>query len=117
MISSMSMRQACQVYGDLIEALYGNASHGHEAEIYAYRLVGSSPTAENDNQSELGRAARIDMALDASQALTDLLMLFLQEYEDALVKIDGERYRGGTVKPFDHRVHVSIRRKKALRVR
>lgn len=117
MIPSMSMRQACQVYGDLIEARHGEASHGYETEIYAYRLVGSSPTAENDHQTELGRSARTDMAFDAAQALSDLLVLFLQEYPESIVKIDGERYHGGTVKPFAHRVHVEVRRRRRRKLR
>ena len=98
--------QACDVWSSLEDALQGRASHGHEAEIYAYRLLPSLPTAESATHNrafgatETGRRAMDEAARLAFAELRTLVEAFAEAREVVCV-ID-------PYEPFLHRVKVRV---------
>lgn len=113
MISTMSMRQALEVWNKLHDAYHGEASHGATAEIYAYELAPYDPKA---NQPAFGEESRDELGRHAARNLCDLLCLFV-ELNRCVIKIDADRDGMGgylfkpyhtTIPSFDHRIHVHV---------
>lgn len=97
---NISIHQACTVWNDLRDAMEGKASHGNEAEIYAYRLMPNTPI--------LSIAAKIK----AAKSLIALIDLFRETYPDYYAFIDGYDYHNWAEQEqatFDHRVKVEMR--------
>lgn len=103
----ISIRQALSVYSDLIRAMNGEASHGTDVEIYAYRLLPNMPTEHMDINDE----EKQDAYMMAQIALSGLCHCLEKEF-DCTVEINGvncnfwRSLQPGFV--FDHRVMVSV---------
>jgi len=103
---NISIRQACILWDALRDAMEGKASHGFEAEIYAYTLMPSIPSME------MGSIRHDKDCIRASRSLVDMIELFLEQYPNTYAFIDGEGYRSWLEKigaNFDHRVKIEIR--------
>lgn len=112
-----SLPQALEVWADLEDALRGEHGFGgHVAEIYAYRLVGHSPSfAVLPLNSEAGQEAAREFALQASTAMTALLHAFIDRRR-CLVRVDVGRFdrgkafgAGDRLEPQAHRWHIEVR--------
>lgn len=102
-----SIYQAVEVYDDLRSAYEGDASHGNEAQIYAYRLL------PNDPQMIRGQDYKKDPVdlRRASQSLGEIIDMFKERYNEAKILIEGINYKTWLKKyghEFDHRVHVKV---------
>jgi len=102
-IAKISVRNALHLWTELDQAYFGvNSFGGTTAEIYAYRVVGRSPSrghnAEWDKQEDL----------DAASALYEFLMEF-KSHRNCKVKVN-DLPLGPWLKreEFGHRVHVEI---------
>ena len=93
-----------QLWGNLVEALHGKASHGSECEIYAYRFMIYNPLAhEHRDEKELRR-----VAVRANKNLIALCEMFA-ETSGADIFINGtplDTWPEDFV--FDHRVKVQV---------
>lgn len=110
-IAMVSMDQALDIWSELEQAYHGtNSFGGHDAEIYAYRLLRNNPTAHyaaEGSQTKL-KAVKED-GLAAAWALYGLLMKFARD-RDARILVGGRKLGRWLVKePFVHRCHVTIR--------
>lgn len=110
----VSTFELMKLWGELIEAWYGKASHGHVIEIYSYRLAAPSiyanllPESTIAHQEYEARAIRLHA----------LLTLFDECYECKSISIGVNRDNDGTLlspdwercipTPFDYRVHVKV---------
>ena len=110
---NLSLAQALSLWSDLIDAEYGRASHGHDAEIYAYRLMSRDPMAEvgeGGGASRLSEDAVYEQRRQAAWSLVRIVEHFV-DHRDARVAIDGHDPRewlavvGGG---FGHRVKVRV---------
>lgn len=114
----LSLAQALSLWSSLIDAEYGKASHGYDAEIYAYRLMSRDPVAEGDAFARARSEAVPRMCSDAAteqrvQAARSLVAI-VEHFEterNVSVRIDEHRprfwldhYGGG----FGHRVKVRV---------
>ena len=101
---NISINQACILWDELKKAMEGKASHGFEAEIYAYTLMPSIPGLDKISiNTDYIRAAR---------ALVEMINLFRERYTDTYAFIDGQDYHFWLEKVhanFVHRVKVEIR--------
>lgn len=107
---SIPLGEMLDLWAEIREADLGvNGYGGDVAELYAYRFVGRSPSAEMDVPD--GRELQ---SLEAA----DALLALCREYElrrECMVEIEtpnGWRRCGGWLAEggFDHRVHVRVRR-------
>lgn len=102
----ISINQACKIWDDLRDAMEGKASHGHTAEIYAYRLMPCVPSLgmeSVDHTTEYRRAA---------ESLVALMKLFVETYPDCHFFIDDRHYHTWlnlVGENFHHRVQVEAR--------
>lgn len=105
-IMNISINQACTLWDELRNAMEGKASHGFEAEIYAYTLMPSIPSLEMksiNHNADYIRAAR---------SLVEMINLFRERYPNVYAFIDGQDYHFWLEKvqaDFTHRVKVEIR--------
>ena len=79
----LSIHQAINLWEELLNAMQGNASHGREAEIYAYTLMPSIPSLKMKS---------VDHSMcyvKAANSLLDLINLF-KEKHNVLAFIDGQ---------------------------
>jgi hypothetical protein len=103
---NISINQACILWDELRNAMEGKASHGFEAEIYAYMLMPSIPslgTKSINHNADYIRAAR---------SLIELIDLFRERYPNVYAFIDGQDYRFWLEKvqeDFNHKVKVEMR--------
>lgn len=114
MIPSMSMRQALNVWEELVDAYHGRNGYGSDtAEIYAYRLLERSPSAEASASfaTELHRKAIEEQASEAAFNLACLLHHFRETHNGVRIAVEGVPFTGvrsTPLDPFDHRVHVKV---------
>jgi hypothetical protein len=109
---NLSLLQAMDVWGDLVEAYHGvNGYGGNVAEVYCYRLQPHNPTADQVSDSTLCRDAARLRALNANRSLHSLIVLFLETYADARVKLYGRKF-GPWLRRSDedHRWHIEVSR-------
>lgn len=102
---NLSINQLLDVWNELVRAYYGeNAYGGNVAEIYAFRLMPSSPLAE---QGDYG--AQSDRAARAAESLAAVMRKF-SEYFDCAVYLEGYRQDETIASIFlrDGRVHVKV---------
>lgn len=100
----ISVIQACTLWDELRNAMEGKASHGFEAEIYAYTLMPSIPSLgkKSDDNIDYIRAAR---------SLVQIIDFFIELYPNVYAFIDGQGYRfwlENVGADFTHRVKVKI---------
>ena len=103
-----SIYQAVEIYDDLRSAYENNASHGDEAQIYAYRLLSNDPRMLNSAKEY--RKDPVDLRR-ASQSLGEIIDMFKERYNEARILIEGINYKTWIKKyghEFDHRVHVKV---------
>lgn len=114
----LSLVQALSLWSDLLDAEYGQASHGRDAEVYAFRLMSRDPCAEgdafarakHDDPAPMYSEAAAAQRVRAARSLVALVEHFAAE-RSVSVLIDGEMprawldHRGAS---FDHRVHVRV---------
>ena len=102
----ISVRQACMIWDDLRDAMDGKASHGHKAEIYAFRLMPHRPKVSiRRNFDDVDK-------IRAAKSLVKLIDIFIERYSDHYAFIDGTGYSLWVDKiqeNFDHKVKVEIR--------
>ncbi len=100
-----SIHQAVEIWDDLRDAMEGKASHGYDAEIYAYRLLPHNPSMT------MGKEWRLEDIIRASRSLVEIIDMFRERYTDTTVLIDGLEYNSWLEKygsTFDHRVKVQF---------
>jgi hypothetical protein len=120
---NLTIAQALGIYNELVEAYFNkNGYGGNVAEIYAYRLNPSSPTAESAIESfaktSLAQEARKEYAQIAGTNLIALIDFFLERHPKAKVSVEeySEKHGSWVFSPyrrvlkqgFDHRVHVRM---------
>lgn len=101
----ISINQACLLWDKLRDARDGKASHGHEAEIYAYTLMESYPGMDMHSEKYNTEFTR------AAESLVSIIELFNEQYPDYQIFINNENYHvwlKNIQSEFRHRVMVSI---------
>lgn len=111
-LEDISMIQALDVWSELEQAYYGDASYGSDtAEIYAYKLQRFNPKFMHDGNWR--EEAVITEGFAAAKALYGLLDRFC-EVRNCEAEIDGFPLGSWFLeRPFVHRCHVKIVRKAA----
>lgn len=108
---NISIAQACRLWDELRDAMDGKASHGHEAEIYAYTIMPSIPSISDGEIKQ----HHITAYIRAIGSLVNIIEMFTEIHENIDVFIDGEHYYSWAKKAhlnythFNHRVKVEIR--------
>lgn len=99
MMNLFSTRQACACINELVSAKFGKASHGNEAEIYAYTLMPYCPIVRLEKDGK-----------EAMRSLIEIVELFLELNSDCYVEFYGEPYKQFAEKYpiFDHRIKVGV---------
>jgi len=103
---NISIKQACILWDALRDAMEGKASHGFEAEIYAYTIMPSIPSLE------MGSIKHDKDFIRAARSLVSMIELFREQYPNTYAFIDGQDYHYWLEKvgaDFDYRVKVEIR--------
>jgi hypothetical protein len=103
---NISINQACTLWDNFRDAMEGKASHGYEAEIYAYTLMPSLPSLNMESINHNADYIR------AARSLVDMINLFREKYPDVYVFVDGQDYHFWLEKiqhNFTHRVKVELR--------
>jgi hypothetical protein len=105
---NISIAQALDVYTQLILAMDGKASHGYEAEIYAYKLLPNIPSETFGTKAEFRNAY-----YKAALALCELCYYMREEWnvEILINEIQIEVWRSKCAMNqfvFDHRVKVYV---------
>ena len=104
---NLSMTQALDLWSDFVACYYGKHIFVfNTAEIYAYRLA---------QQHEPAGLQDEEVQAQVAKSLTEILRLFCERY-DCTAEIPYKNRGGvvidkdsGSVFPFGHRVHVTIR--------
>lgn len=109
---TISTMELLLLWGDLVEAYHGKASHGDTTEIYAYRLTRYSPLVHGNPKPSKEAAAEI--AINAANALCAIAEEFCDHY-DCNVEMDGQSletwckaHNNWHRDFFDHRCHVHV---------
>jgi hypothetical protein len=102
------------VWRDLTEAYHGKASHGYEAEIYAYKFIGHFPSAEHCGHQKAwidGFAGEEPLGKEAARSAHEVFSMYERRY-DCKILISGQK---GWISIevlkealFDHRIHVKV---------
>lgn len=108
--------QAVAVWDQLRDALAGHASHGSEAEVYAYLLGYECPIADKADVEKFSRDARNERAASAAADLVAICEAFAEAQE--VVVLLGPRNGWSLprlwlaeVGGFGHRVLVRVERR------
>jgi len=110
----ISIEQALDVYGDLIDALNGEHGFGgNVAEIYVFRVMPNSPTYSMHNEGKIWDEDNRLMEKRVAEDFHSLCHIFAKKHE-ASINIDGvdmnewiSKIRTGEFR-FYHRVHVKV---------
>jgi hypothetical protein len=113
---NLSQQQLLRLWSELDDALYGKNGFGADtAEIYAYTVLPADPTVDSASPAAMREKARRENALQAARTLHSVLVLF-SEMRDCVITVDNDKLGKWLLfEPFDHRVHVTVRKKKERR--
>jgi hypothetical protein len=98
------------VWRDLTEAYHGRASHGYEAEIYAYKFIGYSPFA-GSKAWVAGLGGNEPLGKEAARSAHEIFSMYERRY-NCVILISGQK--GWTSIEFlkdalfDHRIQVKV---------
>lgn len=111
-MTNISKQQLITLWVELEDAYNGVNGFGSDtAEIYAYTLQPRSPGYEAGSQAPSFLEAHIELELDTSKSLYEVLMLF-KEKRQCLIFIEEKRLGKWLLKErFHHRLHIRIKAK------